>query len=107
MKAISINFKRIQNNFPEHERGLVLARTVIEQVAGAEIGKLRPAIADDVEGSVKLVEAACPRWMNEAGEQLSAYTKWYPRLCAAAKCWLNPSLVRAWAFEIAEKPEEK
>ena len=44
MKAISINFKRIQNNFPEHERGLVLARTVIEQVAGAEIGKLRPTI---------------------------------------------------------------
>ena len=57
MKAISIDFESIQNNFPEHERGMALARTVIEQVVGAEIGKLRPAIADDVKEGEKQVEA--------------------------------------------------
>lgn len=106
MKAISIDFARIQKNFPKHERGIELARSVIEQVAGAEIKSLRPETAEDAEYCVEQVEMACPRWHYVAGEHLSAFAGEHPALCAAAKRWLNPSLIRAWAFEIAEKQAE-
>ena len=102
MSKVTVDFDRIEREWPPQERGLAVAYSVVGLFARGRIKSIFEQNAGDGRGAGEELEELCAELMERGTKFLNVHARKNPKLCAAGKRWLTAPLLRAWVFEQAE-----
>ena len=103
MSQVTVDFDRIEREYPRQERGLAVARSVFEQFARGSIKSTFERFPNDGQSAGEELEGLSVDLVEWGTKFLDSHAKENPKLCAAGKRWLTERLLRAWVFELAEE----